>query len=244
VVAVLLACVGCGPEAPSRTKADRPSVEAGGTLFTKLPADYTNVDFTNRLTYTEDTNVFTYRNYHNGGGVAIGDFNDDGRQDLDFTSNQEDNRLYLNRGDWWFEEVTDAAGVAGTADWSTGVTMADVNGDGRLDIYVSVVHGIHGLEGHNELYVNRGPDANGVPQFEERAAAYNLDQQSFGTQAAFFDYDGDGDLDVYLLNSSVHEEQTYGRSNLREKRSERAGDRLYENVSGSPGNPKAAGTLS
>jgi len=227
-VLILLSCAACSGDD------GRPS------LFDRRAPDRTGVTFENTLEGSADLNILNYLYYYNGGGVAAGDVNGDGLVDLYFTANEGPNALYLNRGNFQFEEVTDAAGVAGTADWSTGVTMADVNGDGRLDIYVSVVHGIHGLEGHNELYVNRGPDANGVPQFEERAAAYNLDQQSFGTQAAFFDYDGDGDLDVYLLNSSVHEEQTYGRSNLREKRSERAGDRLYENVSGSPGNPKAS----
>jgi hypothetical protein len=212
---ILLSCTACGGDDPS--------------LFERRAPDRTGVTFENTLEGSADLNILNYLYYYNGGGVAAGDVNGDGRVDLYFTANEGPNALYLNRGDFQFEEVTDAAGVAGTADWSTGVTMADVNGDGRLDLYVSVVNGIHGLEGHNQLFVNQGPDENGVPQFEERAAAYNLDQRSFGTQATFFDYDGDGDLDVYLLNSSVHEEQTYGRSNLREKRSEGAGDRLYRN---------------
>jgi len=122
--------------------------------------------------------------------------------------------------------------VAGTGDWTTGVTMADVNGDGRLDIYVSVVHGVKGLEGTNQLYVNQGTNAAGVPTFSEEAAAYGLDAQGYGTQAAFFDYDLDGDLDVYLLNHSVHGERTYGRADLRTERHPRAGDRLLENRNG------------
>ncbi|MEF8939822.1 MAG: VCBS repeat-containing protein [Salinivenus sp.] len=225
---VLLGCAGCGP-------ADR----APPALFDRLDSARTGVTFENTLAESPALNILNYLYYYNGGGVAAGDVNGDGRVDLYFTANEGPNALYLNRGNFRFEEVTDAAGVAGTADWSTGVTMADVNGDGRLDIYVSVVSGIHGLEGHNQLFLNQGPGENGVPRFEERAAAYNLDQRSFGTQAAFFDYDGDGDLDVYLLNSSVHEEQTYGRSSLRKTTSERAGDRLYENVSGSSGDPDA-----
>jgi hypothetical protein len=203
--------------------------DRGPTLFTSLDSVRTGVTFENTLEESADLNILNYLYYYNGGGVAVGDVNGDGLVDLYFTANEGSNALYLNQGDFRFEEVTEAAGVAGSADWSTGVTMADVNGDGRLDIYVSVVHGVHGLEGHNQLFINQGPGENGVPQFEERAAAYNLDQRRFGTQAAFFDYDGDGDLDVYLLNSSVHEEQTYGRSSLREKESERAGDRLYQN---------------
>jgi hypothetical protein len=210
--------VGCGGPDPSPP------------LFDRLDSTRTGVAFANTLDGGPALNILNYLYYYNGGGVAAGDVNGDGRVDLYFTANEGPNALYLNRGDFRFEAVTDAAGVAGTADWSTGATMADVNGDGRLDLYVSVVSGLHGLEGHNQLFINQGPGPDGVPQFEERAAAYNLDQRSFGTQAAFFDYDGDGDLDVYLLNSSVHEEQTYGRSSLRTQKSERAGDRLYENT--------------
>jgi len=197
------------------------------TLFDRRSPKHTGVTFANELSPTPDLNILNYLYYYNGGGVAVGDVNGDDRVDLYFTANEGANALYLNRGNFQFEDVTGAAGVAGSADWSTGVTMADVNGDGRLDIYVSVVSGIHGLEGHNQLFINQGPDENGVPQFAERAAEYNLDRQSYGTQAAFFDYDGDGDLDVYQLNASVHEEQTYGQSTLREKKSAKAGDRLY-----------------
>ena len=227
-VLLLLLCVGCGGPDPSAPP-----------LFDRLDSTRTGVAFTNTLAGSADLNILNYLYYYNGGGVAAGDVNGDGLVDLYFTANEGPNALYLNRGNFRFEAVTDEAGVAGTADWSTGVTMADVNGDGRLDLYVSVVSGLHGLEGHNQLFINQGPGPDGVPRFEERASAYNLDQRSLGTQAAFFDYDGDGDLDVYLLNSSVHEEQTYGRSSLRTQESERAGDRLYENVSGTSGDPEA-----
>ena len=226
-------CAGCGGAEPSRTKADRPAVEAGETLFTKLPAAHTNVDFTNTLTYTEDTNVFTYRNYHNGGGVAIGDFNGDGRQDLYFTSNQEDNRLYLNRGDWWFEDVTDAAGVAGTRAWSTGVAVADVNGDGRLDIYVCNSGEMPNDDRRNELFINQGPGENGVPQFEERAAAYGLDHPGYSTHATFFDYDKDGDLDLYLLNNAFTPISEFDlRKNRRTEHDALGGDKLFRNDGG------------
>jgi len=206
-------------------------------LFDRRSPGHTGVTFSNELAESPALNILNYLYYYNGGGVAVGDVNGDGRVDLYFTANEGPNALYLNRGDFRFEEVTEAAGVAGTADWSTGVTMADVNGDGRLDIYVSVVHGIHGLEGHNELFINQGHDSNGTPQFAEKAAAYGLDHQRLSTQAAFFDYDGDGDLDMYQLNASVHEEQTYGRSSLREETSERAGDRLYRNDVGTTTSP-------
>ena len=199
------------------------------SLFDRRSPEHTGVTFANELSPSPQLNILNYLYYYNGGGVAVGDVNGDQLVDLYFTANQQPNALYLNQGNFRFEKVTQAAGVAGTADWTTGVTMADVNADGRLDIYVSVVHGLHGLEGHNQLFINQGTDSNGVPQFEEKAAAYNLDVQSYGTQAAFFDYDQDGDLDLYQLNSSVHEERTYGRASLRKTQSEQAGDRLYRN---------------
>lgn len=214
---LLLASVACGGETGSPP------------LFDRRTPEETGVTFENTLAESTDLNILNYLYYYNGGGVAVGDVNGDGLVDLYFTANEGPNALYINRGNFQFDEVTEAAGVAGTADWSTGVTMADVNGDGRLDIYVSVVHGVHGLEGHNQLFINQGPDERGIPHFEERSATFNLDQRRFGTQATFFDYDGDGDLDVYLLNSSIHQEQTYGRSTLRNEKSERAGDRLLRN---------------
>ena len=221
---------GCSSEESSRSKDDRPTVEAGETLFTELPTAYTNVDFTNTLTYTEDTNVFTYRNYHNGGGVAIGDLNGNGRQDLYFTSNQEDNRLYLNRGDWWFDDVTDAAGVGGTRAWSTGVAVADVNGDGRLDIYVCNSGEMPNDDRRNELFINQGNNENGVPQFEERAAEYGLDHPGYSTHATFFDYDKDGDLDLYLLNNAFTPISEFDmRKNRRGQRDSLGGDKLFRN---------------
>jgi hypothetical protein len=231
LVATLAGCGGTGDDA--RTKADRPDVPPDTTLFTKLPSSYTNVDFTNEITYTKETNVFTYRNYHNGGGVAIGDLNGDGRQDVYFTANQEPNRLYLNRGDWWFEDVTEAAGVGGKRAWATGVSIADVNGDGRLDIYVCNSGDISGDDKQNELYVNQGTNEEGVPQFEEKAAEYGIDDQGYSTHAAFFDYDRDGDLDLYLLNNSFTPVSKFDlRDDLRSVRDEEGGDKLYENRGG------------
>ena len=164
--------------------------------------------------------------------MAAGDLTGNGRPDLYFTANEEANALYLNEGDFEFRDVTEAAGVEGTGDWTTGVIMADVNGDGRLDLYVSVVDGVEGLEGTNQLYINQGTGDDGVPTFREAAEEYGLDAQGYGTQAAFFDYDGDGDLDVYLLNHSVHGKQTYSSPEVREKRHPRAGDQLLENRNG------------
>ena len=227
---------GCSDE--PHTKATRPAAPSPEALFTQLPEAHTNVDFTNAIEYTKETNVFTYRNYHNGGGVAIGDLNGDGLQDLYFTANQEPNRLYLNRGDWWFDDVTDASGAGGTRAWATGVSLADVNADGRLDIYVSNSGDISGDDKQNELFINQGTDANGVPQFEENAAAYGLDDEGYSTHAAFFDYDKDGDLDLYLLNNSFTDVSAFDlRDNQRGVRDDLGGDKLYRNDS-TPGTPQ------
>ncbi|GAH85010.1 unnamed protein product, partial [marine sediment metagenome] len=159
-----------------------------------------------------------------GAGVAAGDINNDGLTDLYFTSSQKANKLYINKGNLRFEDITDGAGVAGKGDWTTGVTMADVNGDGFLDIYVCQVGNYKGLQGRNQLFINQGDLT-----FKEEAHDYGLDFQGFSTQAAFFDYDMDGDLDMYLLNHSVHTFRSYGGAALRFGHDARAGDRLYRN---------------
>lgn len=199
------------------------------TLFERLAPDRTGVTFANELSPSANLNIVNWPYFYNGGGVAVGDVNGDGLVDLYFTANQGSNRLYLNQGDFRFEDVTEAAGVSGTADWSNGVTMADVNGDGRLDLYVSVVDGYAGLQGHNELYINQGASDDGVPQFEERAAAYGLDHRAYGVQSLFFDYDGDGDLDVYLLNAKGNRSRRFPPGAARQRDSRRVGDRLYRN---------------
>src|SRR3989475_11448755 len=135
-------------------------------------------------------NILNYMYYYDGGGVAVGDVNNDGLPDLYFTSNVGPNRLYLNKGDYRFEDVTERAGVADPDGWKTGVTMADVNGDGFIDIYVSAVDFLT-MHGHNVLYIN-----NGDGTFTDRTKQYGLDFAGLSTQALFFDYDGDGDLDM------------------------------------------------
>jgi len=167
------------------------------TYFQLLDANTTGIHFVNQVIDRNDINILTYRNYYNGGGVAIGDINNDGLSDIYFTANLGSNKLYLNKGDLKFEDVTDSAGVNGTRSWSTGVTMADVNADGYLDIYVSNSGDIDGGNKQNELFIN-----NGDLTFTESAADYGLNNEGFSTQAAFFDYDQDGDLDCYLLNTS------------------------------------------
>jgi hypothetical protein len=167
------------------------------TLFHLLKPEETGVNFVNEVTDEDSFNILTYRNFYNGGGVAIGDINNDSLPDLYFTSNQHKNRLYLNKGNFHFEDITDKAGVGGTMAWSTGATMADVNGDGLLDIYVCNSGDVGGNNRKNELFIN-----NGNLTFTEKAKEYNLDNNGYSTHAAFFDYDGDGDLDCYILNNS------------------------------------------
>ncbi|HEY8660360.1 MAG TPA: VCBS repeat-containing protein [Hanamia sp.] len=194
-------------------------------LFTSLPSSKTNIQFANNLGKKPLFGILYYLYYYNGGGVAIGDINNDGLPDIYFTANSYGhNKLYLNKGNFQFEDITDAAGVAGTADWCSGVTMADVNGDGLLDIYVCAIANTHGLKGHNELFINNGNNT-----FTESAAKYGLDFSGFSTQAAFFDYDHDGDLDCYLLNQSQYPNQNIVDTSNRRKIDIYAGDRLYRN---------------
>ncbi|MEK6476288.1 VCBS repeat-containing protein [Catalinimonas sp. 4WD22] len=201
-------------------------------LFELLPASYTGVDFQNTLTETPQMNIFNYLYFYNGGGVAAGDLNGDDLPDLYFTSNLENNKLYINKGNFKFQDITEQANVKGKGGWTTGVTMADVNGDGKLDIYVSQLGDYQNIRGKNQLYINMGNDAAGMPTFEEKAAEYGLDLKGFSTQAAFFDYDLDGDLDMYMLNHSVHSNGTFGKASLRDETHPLAGDKLLRNDGG------------
>ncbi|MEZ5071627.1 MAG: CRTAC1 family protein [Bacteroidales bacterium] len=174
-----------------------PEAREAGTRFVLLPEKVTGVGFANQVTYTEAYNTYTYRNFYNGAGVGLGDFDGDGLTDLYFCGNQEDNRLYRNRGDFRFEDVTEAAGVACSGAWSTGVSVADVNGDGLPDIYVCKSGRPDTPLRKNELFINRGDLT-----FSEEAEAYGLDAMGLCNHAAFFDADRDGDLDCYLLCNS------------------------------------------
>lgn len=195
------------------------------TLFESLPASTTHIDFKNTLEKHKLFNILYYLYYYNGGGVATGDINNDGLPDLYFTANHKaGNKLYLNKGNFQFEDITEKAGVAGNADWCTGVTMTDVNGDGYLDIYVSVIANKYTLTGHNLLFVNNKNNT-----FTEKAKEYNLDFAGLCTQAAFFDYDHDGDLDCYLLNQSHHPHSNIVDTSNRHKYDSLSGDRLYCN---------------
>lgn len=196
-------------------------------FFTNPAGTDTGLNFTNQLTENRDANILDYLYFYNGGGVSIGDINNDGLPDIYFTGNQVKNKLFLNKGNLKFEDITENAGVAGESSWNTGCTMADVNGDGLLDIYVSAVVGVNGFRGHNELFIN-----NGDLTFTERSAEYGLNEESYASQAAFFDYDNDGDLDAYILNHAVHTNEAFGPSSIREKRVYESGDKLMRNDDG------------
>ena len=194
-------------------------------VFSQLSASTTNIHFENNLERKKLFNILYYLYYYNGGGVGIGDINNDSLPDIYFTANSKgNNKLYLNKGNFEFEDITDKAGVAGTADWCTGVTMADVNGDGYLDIYVSAVSNIYGLTGNNVLYIN-----NGNGSFSDKSKEYGLDFAGYTTQSGFFDYDGDGDLDCYILNQSQKPHANIVDTSNRRKIDPRAGDKLFRN---------------
>jgi enediyne biosynthesis protein E4 len=197
--------------------------ESSTPLFELLRPEATGVTFVNELSENTELNILNYLYYYNGGGVAAGDIDNDGLPDLYFTSNLGSDRLYLNKGNYRFEDITERAGVPGPEGWTSGVTMADVNGDGYLDIYVSAVNYLT-THGRNVLYVN-----NGNRTFTDRTQEYGLEHAGYSTQAAFFDYDTDGDLDMYLLNHSIHIERTISQKPQREPRHPRAGDKLFRN---------------
>ena len=167
-------------------------------LFELKKSSYTKVDFTNTLNYTEELNPYTYRNFYNGGGVGVGDFNNDSLPDIFFTGNLVSNKLYINKGNLIFDDVTDNSGLNSSGIWSTGVSIVDINHDGYLDIYVCKSGPPGGERRNNELFIN-----NGDLTFSEKSKDYGLDNEGLSTHAAFFDYDNDGDLDCYLLNNTI-----------------------------------------
>ncbi len=214
------------------------STKSSDTLFVSLPASETGIDFMNNVSNNDTMNIFNYRNFYNGAGVAIGDINNDGLPDIYAISNQGKNKLYLNKGNMKFEDITEKAGVGGTKIWSTGATMADVNGDGWLDIYVC--NSGEGGDRSNELFINNGgnpplpsasPHTGGLRgvTFTDRAAEYGLDDKGYSTHAAFFDYDRDGDLDMFLLENSSFPVSKINNQNIRNVRDPLAGQKLFRN---------------
>lgn len=201
------------------------SMKNEAPMFTSMPSARTGMNFENNLPFDKDFNIYTYRNYYNGGGVALGDINNDGLVDVYLTGNIAPNKLYLNKGNFQFEDISEKAGVQGKGAWSTGVSMADVNGDGLVDIYVCNSGDVKGDNKQNELFIN-----NGNLTFTESAAEFGVADRGYTTHAAFFDYDRDGDLDLYILNNSY---QAIGSFNLRKNerplRDSLGGDKLMRN---------------
>lgn len=206
------------------------------TLFELIPQEKSGINFINTITDKKDFNVFLYRNFYNGGGVAIGDINNDGLADIYLTSNLEKNKLYLNLGNFRFKDITAGSGTGGEHAWSTGVVMVDINGDGLMDIYVCNAGNAKGDNRKNELFIN-----NGDLTFSEKAEEYGIADDGLTTHAVFFDYDLDGDLDLFILNNSFIPANSLEFSNMRDVRSENwnvpealkgGGDKLYRNDNG------------
>ncbi|MFD1615289.1 FG-GAP-like repeat-containing protein [Gelatiniphilus marinus] len=201
--------------------------DVDAVLFSEIPKDKSGINFINHIPESSAMNSMVYEYFYNGGGVAIGDINNDNLPDIYFTSNLKDNKLYLNKGDFKFEDITEKARVKGTFGWTTGVTMADVNADGWLDIYLCKSGKGKAQNRQNELYIN---NKNGT--FTEAAAQYGLNFSGYSTQASFLDFDKDGDLDMFLLNHNVTPVNTNNPENFKTKEDQWAGDKLYRNDNG------------
>lgn len=202
-------------------------------LFEALESNKTGIEFANTLTSFEDFNMFTYMYFFNGAGVGAADFNNDGLIDLFFAANQVQSKLYINKGNMKFEDVTSKSGIIFDKSWRTGVSVVDINQDGLMDIYVSKVGNYGRLQSKNELWVCLGIGNGGIPYYENQAAKYQLDFSTFGTQSVFFDYDLDGDLDMYLMNHSLRFSGTFNKKSYYDnQRDSLAGDRLLNNQDG------------
>lgn len=225
--------ISCGRQSG---KDDAPASTDSNALFCLLPPERTHINFSNTLTEGLNTNVLVYEYFYNGGGVGIADLNGDGLQDIYFSGNMTDNKLYLNNGHLQFGDITAAAGVAGRpGPWKTGVSIADVNGDGRPDIFLCYSGKVAGIHRIKQLFINQGNDASGIPHFSEQAAQYGLADSSYTTQAYFFDYDRDGDLDLLLLNhnpNSLPVLNEVSTAAILQKRDPLCGIKLFRNEKG------------
>ena len=202
------------------------------SLFVSVKKNKTQINFQNNLTSTADLNILNYLYYYNGAGVAAADFNNDGLADLYFTGNKTEDKLFLNVGELQFKDITTEAHINNPFPWTTGVTTVDINNDGFLDIYICKVGKHNSITGKNLLYLNQGLDKNGIPVFKESASLFGLDIVSLATQATFFDYDKDGDLDLFLMNHSLYPNSNYGKGVIRRQVDKMSGDKLYENKQG------------
>jgi len=222
-IIIVFLCVSCGEKKPK--------------LFTQISSDQSGISFSNSIKSSDEFNIFSYRNFYNGGGVALGDFNNDNLPDIYLVSNMESNKLYLNKGNLAFEDITQNAGIGGAKAWSTGAVVVDINHDGYLDVYVCNAGYLPEIsDQENELFIN-----NGDLTFTDRAKEYGLNHNGYSTHAAFFDYDSDGDLDVYILNNSFMPVNTLNYSNQRELDAQDwpvkdflkgGGDKLFKNDDG------------
>jgi len=216
-----------------------PNAPAEAPLFRQVAPEASGVDFVNRIEERADFNILVDEFMYNGGGVGLGDFDGDGLADLYFAGNVEGNRLYLNRGDFHFEDVTKASGTAAADVWSSSITTLDFDNDGQLDIYVSATHDADPARRRNKLFLNQGPGTDGIPRFVDEAATYGLADTGHTTQTVFFDYDRDGDLDLYLLHdiyilqrsSTIKSKVTDGSSPTTDKLLRNNGDGTYTDVS-------------
>ncbi|MCY7349984.1 MAG: VCBS repeat-containing protein [Cytophagaceae bacterium] len=210
--------------------------------FSQLPASQTGITFANRITETDSINILDYEYVYNGGGVGVADFNNDGLQDVYFTGNQVSNRLFLNRsspgqGDFKFEDISDKAHVSGEARWCSGVALVDINADGWMDIYVGATTYKDSTRRGNLLYINQGLGQEGIPTFREMAKPYGIADNGYTTNAAFFDHDNDGDLDLYVLTDAITGYPGGYREKIRDGSSISTG-RLYRNEgNGAAGHP-------
>ncbi len=227
--ALVFSLFACNNKKNTTTQAENP-------VFSKVSSDQSGIKFVNTVTNSKDFNILTYRNFYNGGGVAIGDINNDGLADVFFTANMGANKLYLNKGGMKFDDISAQAGIESKDNWSTGVVMVDINNDGLLDIYVCNAGYINRIVPKNQLFIN-----NGDLTFTDKAKDYNLDQSGYSTHAAFFDYDGDGDLDCYILKNSFIPVNALNFSNNRDLRAKDwpvadflkgGGDQLMRNDNG------------
>lgn len=220
---IFMACIACKEELPL------PYIDGKNTMFTNIPSSHSNINFKNEVVETPDFNFLNYTYIYNGGGVATGDINNDGLEDIYFTSNQNTNTLYLNKGNFVFEDITESAGVKDDKGWSTGVSMIDINNDGWLDIYVCKSASVKDRSlRQNKLFINQKNNT-----FKEEALKYGLKDNGFSTQAYFFDYDKDGDLDMYLVNHSLEPKmQTLLSPSLQTRINKDDLDRLFRNDNG------------